>query len=425
MAALYLNVNGKKVLTTDITYDDLVWLYQDYIKTNGEVPTTDKCLSKNNLPQGRIIKKVLAESGVTYKDFLLQFGKVKKVRTSNPDDYEMYVKKFISTCESLGRSLRANELYNNHFGLPNPLWFIKYCPDKSVTTYKQFLNYCGLKQNKHIWTKEEVAQILIAYEQRVSRPIISNDLCVEKSGISGVVVTRLFGGLTNAKKELGLMETLPNQPMSFDYYKSIITKVIEDYKSKTSYPYITWEIIESGEYGEEPVNHKSMLKSFSDNNEDFYAYVKTLGLQFNPTLFSNAFTFDDGEKTDSHYEYKLSTHLRSLGLKYKKDYFRSIRYNDFCDKKSKMTCDYLIKVNGKQIYIEVAGLISNFKGEDWRVHNYANKVNNEYRDKMILKEQIFKKNKLNYLFLFANEMKDDSFKDIIFETLKQQDKVVA
>ena len=90
-----------------------------------------------------------------------------------------------------------------------------------------------------------------------------------------------------------------------------------------------------------------------------------------------------------------------------------------------MTCDYLIKVNGKQIYIEVAGLVSNFKGEDWRVHNYANKVNNEYRDKMILKEQIFKKNKLNYLFLFANEMKDDSFKDIIFETLKQQDKVVV
>ena len=44
---------------------------------------------------------------------------------------------------------------------------------------------------------------------------------------------------------------------------------------------------------------------------------------------------------------------------------------------------------------------------------------------MILKEQIFKKNKLNYLFLFANEMKDDSFKDIIFETLKQQDKVVV
>lgn len=422
MVALYLNVNGRKVLTTDVSYDDLVWLYQDYIKINGEIPTTDKCLSKNNLPQGRIIKKVLAESGITYKEFLLQFGKVKKVRTSNPDDYEIYVKKFISICESLGRSIRSSELYNNYFGLPSAQWFIKYCPDKSVNTYKQFLDYCGLEQNKHIWTKEEVAQTLIAYEQQVNRPIISDDLCVKKSGVSKVVVARLFGGLTNAKKELGLMETLPNQPMPFDYYKSIITKVIEDYKSKTSYPYITWGIIESGEYGEEPVNHKSILKSFSDNNEDFYAYVKSFGLQFNPTLFSNTFTFDDGEKTDSYYEYKLSTYLRSLGLKYKKDYFRSIKYNDFYDKKSKMTCDYLIKFNDKQIYIEVAGLITHLNNEDWRVHNYTNKVNNEYRDKMILKEQIFKKNGLDYLFLFANEMNDDSFKDIIFEILELQNK---
>ena len=422
MVALYLNVNGRKVLTTDVSYDDLVWLYQDYIKINGEIPTTDKCLSKNNLPQGRIIKKVLAESGITYKEFLLQFGKVKKVRTSNPDDYEIYVKKFISICESLGRSIRSSELCNNYFGLPSAQWFVKYCPDKSVNTYKQFLDYCGLEQNKHIWTKEEVAQTLIAYEQQVNRPIISDDLYVKKSGVSKVVVARLFGGLTNAKKELGLMETLPNQPMPFDYYKSIITKVIEDYKSKTSYPYITWGIIESGEYGEEPVNHKSILKSFSDNNEDFYAYVKSFGLQFNPTLFSNTFTFDDGEKTDSYYEYKLSTYLRSLGLKYKKDYFRSIKYNDFYDKKSKMTCDYLIKFNDKQIYIEVAGLITNLNNEDWRVHNYTNKVNNEYRDKMILKEQIFKKNGLDYLFLFANEMNDDSFKDIIFEILELQNK---
>lgn len=139
-------------------------------------------------------------------------------------------------------------------------------------------------------------------------------------------------------------------------------------------------------------------------------------------FFSNTFTFDDGEKTDSYYEYKLSTYLRSLGLKYKKDYFRSIKYNDFYDKKSKMTCDYLIKFNDKQIYIEVAGLITNLNNEDWRVHNYTNKVNNEYRDKMILKEQIFKKNGLDYLFLFANEMNDDSFKDIIFEILELQNK---
>ena len=114
MTAIPLNVNGKMVMTVDVTYDDLVWLYQDYINKNGKVPTTNMCLSKNNLPQERIVKRVLAENNITYKDFLLQFGKVKKVRTSNPDDYDMFVEKFISVCNSIGRTLRMNELFCNH-----------------------------------------------------------------------------------------------------------------------------------------------------------------------------------------------------------------------------------------------------------------------------------------------------------------------
>lgn len=417
MVALYLNVDGKKVLTTNVSYDDLVWLYQDYIKRNGEVPTTDKCLHKNNLPQWRIIKRVLAENSITYKDFLLQFGKVKKVRTSNPDDYEMYVEKFKSTCKALGRSIRFKELINNDFGLPGSQWFIKYCPDKSVTTYKQFLNYCGLKQNKHIWTKEEAAKILSDYEKKVCRPITSDDLFADKAGIAGIVVDRLFGGLTNAKKELNLMQTKPKQPLSFEHYKNAITDLLIDYKSKTDNPYITWKIIESGEYGNVPVSHKSILKSFDNNNENFYEYVRSFGLKCNPSLFSNTYLFENGERAESNYEYAISTYLRSLGLEYNNDYFRSVRYNDFCEKKSKMTCDYLISLDNIKLYIEVAGMINNYDDEDWRSHYYANTVTDSYLKKMIMKEQIFKKYNLNYLFLFANEINDGLYKRIIDDKL--------
>ena len=418
MAAVPLNVNGKKVMTVDVTYDDLVWLYQDYINKNGKVPTTDMCLSKNNLPQGRIIKRVLAENNITYKDFLLQFGKVKKVRTSNPNDYDLFVSKFISICKSLGRSLSSKELLNNHYGLPGSLWFIKYCPDKSVTTYKQFLSYCKLEQNKHIWTKEEVAKTLIEYENKVGRPIITEDLCVDKAGISAIVINRLFGGLSSAKEELNLMKTLPNQPLPFQHYKSILTDMLMDYKTKTNNPYITWQIIESGEYGSYKIDHKSMMKSFQDNNVDLYAYVHSYGLKFNPSLFSNTYTFEDGEKADSNYEYALSVYLRTIGLKYKRDYIRAVRYNDFHQEKSKMTCDYLIKIDKVEIYIEVAGMINNFEDEDWRTHDFVNKVSNAYRDKMIYKEQIFKQHNLNYLFIFANEMKDGSYKNKLLKELQ-------
>lgn len=72
--AIYLDVADRKVLTTQITYDDLVILYKQYIEKYGEVPTFSKCNSKHNMPQGRIINRVISEKGITYNDFLLQFG---------------------------------------------------------------------------------------------------------------------------------------------------------------------------------------------------------------------------------------------------------------------------------------------------------------------------------------------------------------
>ena len=76
-----LKVGDKEVKSTEVTYDDLVILYQQYIDVYDEVPVYSKCDSKHNMPQGRIITRVLKENNVTYNDFLLQFGKVSHVRT--------------------------------------------------------------------------------------------------------------------------------------------------------------------------------------------------------------------------------------------------------------------------------------------------------------------------------------------------------
>lgn len=91
--AVYLDVADRKVLETEITYDDLVVLYNQYIEKYNEVPLYSKCDSKHNMPQGRIINRVIADKGITYNDFLLQFGKVCHVRTESKD-YDIYVKRF-------------------------------------------------------------------------------------------------------------------------------------------------------------------------------------------------------------------------------------------------------------------------------------------------------------------------------------------
>lgn len=116
---LYLNIADRKVRTIDIDYNDLVILYRQYIEKYGDVPKTRDCVFKNNLPQQRIVNKVLKEHGITYNDFLAQFGKYSHVRTNRVDKYDFYVQRFKDVCKEKGRTLTSPELTNNKFGLPN------------------------------------------------------------------------------------------------------------------------------------------------------------------------------------------------------------------------------------------------------------------------------------------------------------------
>ena len=105
--AIYLNVGSKKVLTTEITYDDLVILYKQYIEKYGEIPLLTQCLSKFNLPQSKIVKSVVKNKGISYNEFLLQFGKIRTLNVNgvykNTNDltygdliilYKQYINKF-------------------------------------------------------------------------------------------------------------------------------------------------------------------------------------------------------------------------------------------------------------------------------------------------------------------------------------------
>ena len=161
-----LDVAGRQVLTTEVTYDDLVILYEQYIEKYGEVPTYTTCDLKHNMPQGRIITRVLKENNITYNDFLLQFGKVSHVRTESKD-YDLYVKRFKYVCEKIGHTLRGNELNNNQYGLPNQGWFIKNCPDKNVKCYDDFIKWCGYDSNKLEKDRDTVINTLINLEKEL------------------------------------------------------------------------------------------------------------------------------------------------------------------------------------------------------------------------------------------------------------------
>lgn len=414
----FLDVNGKKVLSYEINYEDLIALYKQYIDKHGKLPIFHQCKVINNLPQGRVINRILEEKNILYCDFIAQFGIDYRIRTECPEKYDIFVDRFKKKCAEIGRTITSDELRNSQYGLPTANWFVKYCPDNNVDTYKKFIAWCGLAEAKHIWTKDEVDLALVEYEKKTGKPITRNDMTSDKVGFSSIVVNRIYGNLGNAKKELGLMKTLPTQPKSFEIYKDALTDIVKTYIKQTGRKYISWKDIESGKYGNYPHEHKTYMQSFKRAGVDLHAYINSLGCMMNPNSFSYKYTFDDGERVDSYKELEVSNYLRSLGLKYNHDYFRFVKYKTFAKDNSRRNCDYVIKTPQGELYVEVAGIIHNLY-YDWRNHVYPSEIENEYRDSLARKEDILNGLGFKYLFLFSNDFDSDGFKSLIDQSIEE------
>lgn len=410
-----LKVGEKEVISTNITYEDLIVLYQQYIDTYGKVPVFSNCDLKHNMPQGRIITRILKENNVTYNDFLLKFGKVSHVRTESKD-YNFYVKRYIELSNERGTYLNQNELTNNNLGLPGCNWFVKHCPDKNVHTFADFVHWCGFN-TFHVWTKDEVSTALKELEIKLDKALVRDDITPENVGFSMIVINRLYGTLNKAKDEIGLKPTPANKPLrSFEYYKNTLTEAIDNLYKITGRKFLTWHDLESGLYHKNIIEHKTITSAFKREGLDVFAYIKSLGFEMNPNLFSFKYTFSNGERVVSTMEYDFSVYIRSLGFEYNKSYFRDVMYKTFTDsdQKRKINCDYCILLdNGQKLYVEIAGVILNDKNDSWRTKNYKYKKHIVYQKKMLYKEDILIRNKCNYLFIFPYEMKTGKYKEIL------------
>lgn len=199
-----VTVNGVYKKTIDVTIEDLYNLINEFINKNNRLPLMRECTLDNNLPQQRIIMKLLKKNNLTYNEFTLRFGKTSNVKSAI-ENYDYYVQKYIDVSKELGRSLTMRELTNNAYGLPNSNFFIKYCSSATVKTYTDFVKWCGLIPSVKYFDKSMVGENLIKLEKDLQRPIKVADITSDNCGFSYQLVSKYYGGLEKAKQELNLL----------------------------------------------------------------------------------------------------------------------------------------------------------------------------------------------------------------------------
>lgn len=423
-------VNGKNVRAVDITYEQLCALYKQFVAQHGRLPITAECVSANNLPQPRIIKSVLGEAGSSYKQFLSEVspdGTIGRARASL-EDYDIYLKAFKKKFAETPGGLWSSDLTKN--GLPNAKWLIKNCPDQSVRNYRDFCRWCGFEPTKKIYTKDEVATLLRDGQETIGRRLTNGDL--GNNGpchVSSIVVNRLFGGLNNAIEELGLIKDKPSQSLGFEHYRDKLSATLKKIEKITGRTTVSWRDVENDAYappGDMHTSHKTYQSAFRSAGVDIFEFMHRLGFKMNPSRFSYCDTFPDGERVRSAMEYDVSVYLKSLGLRYRQEYFRDVKYKTFMPSiMSNIDCDYVINVNGMMKYIEVAGMIYNVEDttDNWRTHQYSSDRENEYRDKMVFKEHLLNKAGVPFLLLFNTDMSGDRYKAKISEFLFSEKKI--
>lgn len=337
-------------------------------------------------------------------------------RKFDPKDYDFYVKEYIRKSEELGKTISHPQLRKEPFNLPDARWYVKNCPDKSVTTWADFVDWCGFVAKSKPPTKEKMVKLIYRLQDELKRPLMYDDFRGRGCYHPPIEMIRKYWGTINhMKKELGLeivQESMIDKQLSKDDLDCSL-KEISDYIHNDGRNFTTTFEIDTFNKWNSSQNLNKYCKKF---------YGVTLAKQFEKYNISLGqrgrgitYDFSDGEHITSQFEYMFSKFLRDKGLKYNVDYFRDVKYSAFIPNYNHhMNCDYVIHIHNRVIYIEIAGIIEAYKQWYYVNKEITNSKSKEtYRQKLSEKESMLKSNNLIYFILFPCDLTKENFENIL------------
>lgn len=403
----------------NISYDSVILAIKKFYEKNGRFPLNNEYTEDNgfNFTYSKL-NSVLKLNNTTLNDELAKIDCFSVVNY-NEKYYDVYfqrLKEIINENKEVGNNLYllSRKEYYTRYKLPSIRWFIKYCPDTSVNNVESFKNWAGF-YTYHM-TKERCSEIILNMTNNYDRPLMYDDF---RGHVYGQVTLNMirehWGSVNKMKEELGLeivQESMIDKQLSKEDFDCMVQDICQYVLGDNRNFVTTREINENSCWQSYGTLYRMAKKYYSSSlQEIFEKYGVTLGKQGNGILYD----FDDGEHTTSQFEYMFSKFLRNYGLQYNVDYFRDVKYSTFIDGYNDLlNCDYVIHVHNKIIYIEIAGIIEEYKS--WYYQNKSidrSKSKEKYRIKLQKKETMLKENGLIYFILFPCDLTEDNMLAIL------------
>ena len=420
--------NGLYLCSTDgehrdfrngVSYEKIIKCIKNYYNKNGRFPKYNEYTKENgfSLTYYKIVD-FLKKHGTSLNDELAKIDchSLNKVNVKYYDDYLQRLKNVVKNNPKVGNDLYCLSRDDNckEFGLPNMRWFIEHCPDKSVHNIETFKEWAGL-YTKHM-TKEQCTEIILDMVKKYDRPLMYDDFRGHEYGQVTIQMIRdNWGSLNKMKQDLGLeiiQESMMDKHLSKDDFDNMIIDICNYVQNENRNFITTREIDKHPEWSNADTLRRMAKKYYKCKLQDLLGkYGVSLGKQGQGINFD----FPDGEHVTSQFEYMFSKYLKDYGLKYNVDYFRDVKYSTFIPEyKNNMNCDYVIHINDKIIYVEIAGIIEAYK--EWYYKNKPITNSNrkeKYRQKLMEKEEMLKSHNLIYFILFPCDLTKDNFKNIL------------
>lgn len=331
-------------------------------------------------------------------------------------NYDYYVKQFVNKSIEIDKVISYDSLRKEPFNLPDGRWYIKHCPDNNVKTWADFVDWCGFVANRKIPSKEKVVSLIYKMQSKLDRPLMYDDF--RGSGcyhISIDIIKKYWKNMNDMKQELGLeivQESMIDRHLNKEEFDCMIEDICLFVHNDNRNFITTNEIVDNKKWlNDDSLNRLSKLYYNLSLNEVLLQNNVSLGKQGRGINFN----FSDGEHVSSQFEYLFSKTIKDYGLEYNKDYFRDVKYKHFINEYYKnMNCDYVIHIDNKIIYIEIAGILEAYK--TWYYKNKiieSSKSKESYRKKLLKKENMLKQYNLHYYILFPCDLNKDNIYNIL------------